>query len=165
MVIVSPAATSSDCHLIYSATELNIGIFCACAPVFYTLLKTWMQRAESAYVYLRQRLSLRERRKDEVVMAVEGSGVYRNPRRPRHNITGGTLVTLRSILHLARHDTARGADGSPEGAGYYSSQPSQFSALQSIDYDYAQICSDSPSGSETLLIGNKRQHGRGASRK
>ncbi|KAL3469475.1 hypothetical protein BJX99DRAFT_265145 [Aspergillus californicus] len=139
-------------------TELNIGIFCACTPVFFVLLKTWTERAESAFMYLRQRLTH--------PIEMDSPGVYPVPPPPHHltqNIPSGTLTRLKSIFHRVGHGTKQSAGGSEGAAG--ASQMSQFPELQSIDYEYhAQIWRYTPRGSERSLIPDSR-HGRGAERR
>ncbi|CEL10377.1 hypothetical protein ASPCAL13498 [Aspergillus calidoustus] len=131
--------------------EVNIGIFCACVPVFVALLKTWVQIAESALTYLRQHLACRGS-KEAVEM---GNSDVHSPTPPAHDhyltqkIASGTLTRLKSMFHRAGHDSNQSSEGL--------SQLTQFPELRSVDYDYhVQIWRYSPRGRERSLIPAKR---------
>ncbi|KAI9375066.1 hypothetical protein BJX61DRAFT_540213 [Aspergillus egyptiacus] len=144
-------------HLMFidSVAELNIGIFCACVPVFFVLLKTWKARAESGFVYFRQRLSSGSGSKG---VDTGNHDDYPLPALPSHQITqqipSGTLTRLKTIFHRVGRDTKQSFKNSKLATD--ASQRSQFVELQSFDYDYhAQIRGFSPSGSERSLIAGR----------
>ncbi|KAL4935585.1 hypothetical protein BDV06DRAFT_234187 [Aspergillus oleicola] len=129
-------------------TELNIGIFCACVPIFFVVLKTWMERAESGFVYLRNRLTTRGSRETDRMSDPEMS--------PYHHVTAdipsGRLTRLTSIFRRAGRTEKQGTEEAKSGI-----QVTRSLELQSIDYDYhAQIRSGSPSASKKSLIADKR---------
>ncbi|KAL4973066.1 hypothetical protein BDW66DRAFT_154148 [Aspergillus desertorum] len=130
-------------------TELNVGIFCACVPVFFVVLKTWMERAESGFVYLRQRLTTRGSKETDLMGDPEVSHYHHLTA----NIPGGRLTRLTSIFRRAGRTEKQGNEDAKSGI-----QVTQCLELQSIDYDYhAQIRSGSPSESKKSLIADKRQ--------
>ncbi|RAH66287.1 uncharacterized protein BO66DRAFT_431454 [Aspergillus aculeatinus CBS 121060] len=121
--------------------ELNIGILCACVPVFFVVLRTWLQRTESGFVYLKQRLTLSRASKSTVALSD-----------PAHkpgislDIPTGTLSGLRSMFR-------RPKPIDPE-EGKMGIQVSHYYELQSVDVDYhAHLRGDSASGRDPSLRG------------
>ncbi|KAL2819497.1 hypothetical protein BJX63DRAFT_428712 [Aspergillus granulosus] len=120
-----------------SVTELNIGIFCACVPIFFVVLKTWILRIESGFVYLKQRLISRGDSKKS--LGVGGLGVcphhsdhhHQQHRRVALDIPRGTLTRLKSIFGKP------GNNGNEEMEEAKTTiQVSQYFEVESIDYDY-----------------------------
>lgn len=42
-----------------SVAELNIGILCACIPVFFVLFRPFLQKIEGGFIYLKGQVSPR----------------------------------------------------------------------------------------------------------
>ncbi|RAK79669.1 uncharacterized protein BO72DRAFT_424468 [Aspergillus fijiensis CBS 313.89] len=121
--------------------ELNIGILCACVPVFFVVLRTWLQRTESGFVYLKQRLTLSRASKSTVALSDQAHkpGVSLD-------IPTGTLSGLRSMFR-------RPKSIDPE-EGKMGIQVSHYYELQSVDVDYhAHLRGDSASGRDPSLRG------------
>ncbi|KAL5332697.1 hypothetical protein BJX70DRAFT_383319 [Aspergillus crustosus] len=140
----------------FSVTELNVGILCACVPVFFVVLKTWMQQAESGIMYLRQRLTSRGSGSKDTFAMGEEPGLVGRQGQPQltGDIPGGTLSKLKMIIRRAGHTERLGTRGEEEGKVGNGILPvSQYIELQSIDYDYhAQIRRESGGESKKSLI-------------
>ncbi|TGJ75780.1 hypothetical protein E0Z10_g10959 [Xylaria hypoxylon] len=127
-----------------TVAELNVGILCACIPIFFVLFKGVVQRTESSFLYLRGHLSPHGSGKDQNVDAAQN---------PQLKITAiivpsGTLSGLKSIFRKAGRTQNHGTEKALTDAS-----GSQFLELQSIDYDYhAQLRGDSHTASTRSLI-------------
>ncbi|KAL2819495.1 hypothetical protein BJX63DRAFT_439029 [Aspergillus granulosus] len=146
-------------------TELNIGIFCACVPIFFVVLKTWMLRTESGFVYLKQRLTSRGESKESLGVGGLGGNPHHSDQQQHQrgvalDVPSGTLTRLKSIFGKP------GDNGTEETEEAKTSiQVSQCFELQSIDYDYhAQLRRDPPSGSNKSSFAEPKQ-ARGANEK
>ncbi|KAJ0417614.1 hypothetical protein BJY00DRAFT_325448 [Aspergillus carlsbadensis] len=142
-------------------TELNIGISCACVPVFFVLLKSWMRSAESGVAYLRHRLPSPHGSKEAGVITDVPLGSL--PHHLTQSIPTGTLSRLTVVFHRVGRGTRQAVEMSDwEAAEGSTVQVSRFSELRSIDYDYhAQIWSATPNGSERSLIAKQKNESRG----
>ncbi|KAI1385116.1 uncharacterized protein F4822DRAFT_383489 [Hypoxylon trugodes] len=105
--------------------ELNIGISCACIPVFFVLFRSFMQRTESGFDYMRRFLSPRH----SVTANASGVTVEHRPEISLR-IPKGTLTGLQSIFRKAGRTQSKNMDGVNDVLA------SQYLELQSIDYDY-----------------------------
>ncbi|RWA06921.1 hypothetical protein EKO27_g8182 [Xylaria grammica] len=126
-----------------AVAELNVGILCACIPVFFVLFKGVVKRTESSFLYLRGHLSPHGSRKGHNVDAAQ------NPQpKIMGLVPGGTLTGLRSIFRKAGRTQNQGTEKALTDA----SGP-EFLELQSIDYDYhAQLRRGSRTASTRSLI-------------
>ncbi|RAL07030.1 uncharacterized protein BO97DRAFT_438736 [Aspergillus homomorphus CBS 101889] len=123
--------------------ELNIGILCACVPVLFVVLRTWMQRTESGFVYLKKRLTTSRASKSTVALSEP-------PQKPSVSldIPTGTLSGLKSIFRNTKPTDPEEVKSGIQVSRYYE--------LQSIDVDYhAQIRGDSASGRNPSFTGVK----------
>ncbi|GCB25006.1 hypothetical protein AAWM_07891 [Aspergillus awamori] len=122
--------------------ELNIGVLCACVPVFFVVLRTWKQRTESGFVYLKQRLLTPPGSKEMVVL-----GERQQKPGVSLDIPTGTLSGLKTFFYKLKPDEEEAKSGI---------RVSHYFELTSIDIDYhAHIRCDSASGSNPSLAGAK----------
>lgn len=136
-------------YALHSVTELNIGILCACVPVFFVVLRTWFQKTESGFVYLRQRLTSRSSGKEDDAHANSDDYGSQNQSGVKLEIPSGTLSGLKSIFRKVGRTQNRTSGGTDI------LMVSQFE-LHSIDDEYhAHIRRSTPTGStKSLIIGN-----------
>ncbi|GLA17281.1 hypothetical protein AnigIFM62618_004416 [Aspergillus niger] len=122
--------------------EINIGVLCACVPVFFVVLRTWKQRTESGFVYLKQRLLTPPGSKEMVVL-----GERQQKPGVSLDIPTGTLSGLKTFFYKLKPDEEEAKSGI---------RVSHYFELTSIDIDYhAHIRHDSASGSNPSLAGVK----------
>ncbi|KAI2885684.1 hypothetical protein CBS11852_8242 [Aspergillus niger] len=130
--------------------ELNIGVLCACVPVFFVVLRTWKQRTETGFAYLKQRLLTSPGSKETVVL-----GERQQKPGVSLDIPTGTLSGLKTFFHKLKPDQETVKSGI---------RVSHYFELQSVDIDYhAHIRGDAASGRNPSLAGSKGVS-RGASR-
>ncbi|KAI0399832.1 hypothetical protein F4802DRAFT_587864 [Xylaria palmicola] len=125
-----------------TVAELNIGILCACIPVFSVLFKTAVQRTESGFIHLRERLSPHGSGKGDITDA-EGK------RYPMISakVPSGTLNLLKSIFRRAGRTQSLGTEAVTDVP------VTDFQELQSMDYDYhAHIRQSSPHTASTKSL-------------
>ncbi|TPR09824.1 hypothetical protein CAN33_0053400 [Aspergillus niger] len=79
--------------------ELNIGVLCACVPVFFVVLRTWKQRTETGFAYLKQRLLTSPGSKETVVL-----GERQQKPGVSLDIPTGTLSGLKTFFHKLKPD-------------------------------------------------------------
>ncbi|GKZ16514.1 hypothetical protein AbraIFM66951_000253 [Aspergillus brasiliensis] len=125
--------------------ELNIGVLCACVPVFFVVLRTWKQKTETGFVYLKQRLLTPPGSNQEMVVVL---GERQQNPRVFLDIPTGSLSGLKSFFfHKVKPDQEDVKSGI---------RVSHYFELQSIDIDYhAHIRWDSASGSNPSLAGGQ----------
>ncbi|RDH21560.1 hypothetical protein M747DRAFT_330544 [Aspergillus niger ATCC 13496] len=141
---------SSSDRLFSSVVELNIGVLCACVPVFFVVLRTWKQRTETGFAYLKQRLLTSPGSKETVVL-----GERQQKPGVSLDIPTGTLSGLKTFFHKLKPDQETVKSGI---------RVSHYFELQSVDIDYhAHIRGDAASGRNPSLAGSKGVS-RGASR-
>jgi hypothetical protein len=108
-----------------------------------------MERAESGFVYLRQRLTTRGSKETDLM----GDPEVSHHHHVAANIPSGRLTRLTSIFRRVGRTEMQGTEDAKSGI-----RVTQWLELQSIDYDYhAQIRSGSPSESKKSLIADKGQ--------
>lgn len=112
-----------------------------------------MQRTESGFVYLKQRLTSRASK--ETDLGADSEVYHHDPQKVgvKHDIPTGTLSGLKSIFRKAGKDEKQRTEETKTDLTV-----SQSFQLQSIDYDYhAQIRGGTSTGSTKSLIANKSQ--------
>ncbi|KAJ5093633.1 hypothetical protein N7456_009494 [Penicillium angulare] len=120
-----------------SVTELNVGIFCACVPVFFVVIRTWMEKTESGFIHLRQRLTSRNSKETDVGIIDDSEAAKDHSRHPEVKLgnPNGTLTGVKSFFRKAGRTQTQGTEEQENTI-----HVSQYFELRSIDYDYhAQI--------------------------
>ncbi|KAK7962962.1 uncharacterized protein PG986_003787 [Apiospora aurea] len=106
--------------------ELNIGILCACIPVFFVLFKPIIQKAEAVFIYLNGWLSPHAHKENAATDKI----ALPPPEIPRQ-VPSGTLSGLTSFFRNVGHGHDRETEKTTTDT-----QVSQCTDLQSIDLDY-----------------------------
>ncbi|KAJ2991851.1 hypothetical protein NUW58_g2372 [Xylaria curta] len=125
-----------------SVAELNIGILCACIPVFFVLFKTAARRTEYGFIYLKEHFSPRGSGRGDIA----GREGTHHPK-IEAQVPSGTLNRLKSIFRKVGRTQAQGTEALTD------LRTSDFLELQSADYDYhAHIRRGSHTASTKSLI-------------
>ncbi|KAK8123168.1 hypothetical protein PG984_011838 [Apiospora sp. TS-2023a] len=106
--------------------ELNIGILCACIPVFFVLFRPVLRRFETGFVYLKERFSPRANKENAAIEMKATSPPEISPHVPTGTLSG-LKSFFRRVGHTQRKETEKPAPDT------LTSQDLEF---QSIDYDY-----------------------------